>query len=149
MAAQLALPAHLLFMAPGRVHKLSYLQHREERLATDLALTAHLLLQAPGSIHKLNYLQHREEKVAADLALIAGLLDTSRQNGTMGDMGASYNTPALAKTEGKEMTAKMATTSRLKHMSRTKCELYAEFQAFDANDGYVCLPSFEFACCIV
>ena len=79
-------------------------------------------LQAPGGAHKLNYLQHREEKVAADLALIAGLLSNSRDNGTIGDMGATYNTQASMKMSGKDMTAKMATTSVLKRTIRSKCK---------------------------
>lgn len=79
-------------------------------------------LQAPGGSHKLNYLQHREEKVAADLALIAGLLSNSRDNGTIGDMGATYNTQASMKMSGKDMTAKMSTTSVLKRTTRSKCK---------------------------
>ncbi|DBA91605.1 hypothetical protein WJX77_012297 [Trebouxia sp. C0004] len=77
-------------------------------------------VQAPGSVHKLNYLQHREEKVAADLALMASLLGTSRQNNTIGDMGATYSTQASMKMSSKDMTAKMATTTMLKRTARTK-----------------------------
>ena len=53
--------------------------------------------------------------------MIANLLDASRQNGTIGDMGASYNTQVSTKTDAKDMAAKMSATSRLKRMSRTKC----------------------------
>ena len=80
-------------------------------------------MQAPGSVHKLNYLQHREEKVASDLALIAGLLSNSRENGTIGDMGASYNTPGSMKLASKTMTAKMSTTSMMRRTARSKCKL--------------------------
>jgi len=75
-------------------------------------------------VHKLNYLQHREEKVAADLALIASLLTTSRQNNTIGDMGASYTSQASMKMTGRDMTAtaKMAATSVLKRTARSKCK---------------------------
>jgi len=79
-------------------------------------------MQAPGSVHKLNYLQHREEKVAADLALMASLLSSSRQNNTIGDMGATYSTQASMKMSGKDMTAKMAATTMLKRTARTKCK---------------------------
>lgn len=74
-------------------------------------------------MHKLNYLQHREEKVASDLALIAGLLSNSRENGTIGDMGASYNTPGSMKLASKTMTAKMSTTSMMRRTARSKCKL--------------------------
>lgn len=80
-------------------------------------------MQAPGSVHKLNYLQHRKEKVASDLALIAGLLSNSRENGTIGDMGASYNTPGSMKLASKTMTAKMSTTSMMRRTARSKCKL--------------------------
>ena len=80
-------------------------------------------MQAPGSVHKLNYLQHREEKVAADLALIASLLSNSRENGTIGDMGASYNTQASMKMASKTMSAKMSTTSMMRRTARSKCKL--------------------------
>ncbi len=79
-------------------------------------------MQTPGSVHKLNYLQHREEKVAADLALMASLLSSSRQNNTIGDMGATYSTQASMKMSGKDMTAKMAATTMLKRTARTKCK---------------------------
>lgn len=83
-------------------------------------------MQAPGSVHKLNYLQHREEKVAADLALMASLLSSSRQNNTIGDMGATYSTQASMKMSGKDMTAKMAATTMLKRTARTKCKQPAQ-----------------------
>ena len=79
-------------------------------------------MQAPGSVHKLNYLQHREEKVAADLALMASLLSSSRQNNTIGDMGATFSSQASMKMSGKDMTAKMAATTMLKRTARTKCK---------------------------
>lgn len=94
-------------------------------------------MQAPGSVHKLNYLQHREDKVTADLNLIASLLSCSRQNGTIGDMGASYATQASMKMTGKDMTAtaKMATTFVLKRTARTKCTQ--------------CCPLRNTACCVL
>ena len=61
--------------------------------------------------HKLNYLQHREEKVAADLHLIASLLATSRQNGTIGDMGASYSKQPSMKGTSKPASAKSVTSA--------------------------------------
>ena len=87
------------------------------------------MLQAPGSAHKLNYLQHREDKVTADLALIASLLSASRQNNTVGDMGATYNMQASMKATGKDVTAKMAATSMLKRTMRPKCRRLFEYAA--------------------
>ena len=80
-------------------------------------------MQATGSVHKLNYLQHREEKVAADLALIATLLNNSRENGTIGGRGASYNQQASVKATGKNAAAKLASTSMLRRTARSKCKL--------------------------
>ena len=81
-------------------------------------------MQAPGTTHKLNYLQHREEKVAADLQLIATLLSSSRQNGTIGDMGASYTSQASLKgtrSVGAAKTVMATTTKRAQAASKSKC----------------------------
>ena len=98
-------------------------------------------MQAPGSVHKLNYLQHREEKVAADLALIAGLLSNSRENGTIGDMGASYNTQVSMKMASKTMSAKMSTTSMMRRTARSKCKWLSLLQlaAVSSCVSVVCL----------
>ena len=100
-------------------------------------------MQAPGSVHKLNYLQHREEKVAADLALIADLLSNSRENGTIGDMGASYNTQASMKMASKTMSAKMSTTSMMRRTARSKCKLLLLLLPLVKMSSYVslCLSS--------
>ena len=76
-------------------------------------------------MHKLDYLQHREEKVASHLALIAGLLSDSRDKGTIGDMGASYNTQTSMKMKmtGQIANATMSNTSMMRRTARSKSKM--------------------------
>ena len=105
-------------------HQLNYMQHSgKERpspqlwgLATGHKKQNYRAQVAAAAEHgpQLNYLQHREEKVAADLSLIASLLATSRHNGTIGDMGASYTQQASLKGASKPASAKSVASASMR-----------------------------------